>query len=223
MGPSPCCSTYVWIYKPDGTTLVYRRRSSARTAASSTRARCPMTGRYKMLVDPQGTATGSMTLTLYDVPAGRERDHHSRWRGRDRHDRADARPERARPVRRRRRPAHQPEPEPTSRSAPRPAARRASRSEAGRLDARLRHAVRHDRRLRRHEGAARERDLHDPRRPADDRRRLGDADPVRRPAGRDRLDDSGRVAASPSRWARRPARTRSSPSPARRASGSRSA
>ena len=28
----------------------------------------PATGRYKILVDPQATSTGSMTLTLYDVP-----------------------------------------------------------------------------------------------------------------------------------------------------------
>ena len=28
----------------------------------------PVTGRYTILVDPQGTDLGSMTLTLYDVP-----------------------------------------------------------------------------------------------------------------------------------------------------------
>ena len=44
------------------------RLRSGRAAASSTRARSPSTGFYTILVDPQGTDLGSMTLTLYDVP-----------------------------------------------------------------------------------------------------------------------------------------------------------
>ena len=49
------------------------RRSASQTLVGTnggfvdTRA-LPATGRYKILVDPQATSTGSMTLTLYDVP-----------------------------------------------------------------------------------------------------------------------------------------------------------
>ena len=67
MGPSPCCSTYVWIYKPDGTALASQTLVGTNGGFVDTRA-LPTTGRYKILVDPQATSTGSMTLTLYDVP-----------------------------------------------------------------------------------------------------------------------------------------------------------
>jgi hypothetical protein len=67
MGPSPCCSTYVWIYKPDGTALASQTLVGTNGGFVDTRA-LPTTGRYRILVDPQATSTGSMTLTLYDVP-----------------------------------------------------------------------------------------------------------------------------------------------------------
>ena len=67
MGPSPCCSTYVWIYKPDGTALGQQTLVGTNGGFIDTRA-LPTTGRYRIFVDPQATSTGSMTLTLYDVP-----------------------------------------------------------------------------------------------------------------------------------------------------------
>jgi subtilisin family serine protease len=67
MGPSPCCSTYVWIYKPDGTALASQTLVGTNGGFIDTRA-LPTTGRYKIFVDPQATSTGSMTLMLYDVP-----------------------------------------------------------------------------------------------------------------------------------------------------------
>jgi subtilisin family serine protease len=67
IGPSPCCSTYVWIYKPDGTALASQTLVGTKGGFVDTRV-LPATGRYRILVDPQATATGSMTLTLYDVP-----------------------------------------------------------------------------------------------------------------------------------------------------------
>ena len=67
IGPSPCCSTYVWIYKPDGAALGSQTLVGTNGGFVDTRS-LPATGRYRILVDPQQTATGSMTLTLYDVP-----------------------------------------------------------------------------------------------------------------------------------------------------------
>ena len=68
IGASPCCSAQVSIAKPDGTTLVYPTLVGTNGSFLDTRS-LPVSGRYSMLVDPQGTASGSMTLTLYDVPA----------------------------------------------------------------------------------------------------------------------------------------------------------
>ena len=67
MGASTCCSAQVSIWKPDGSNLVYPTLVGTNGGFIDTRA-LPVTGRYSMLVDPQGTAFGSMTLTLYDVP-----------------------------------------------------------------------------------------------------------------------------------------------------------
>jgi hypothetical protein len=68
IGPSSCCSTKVSVRKPDGTTLV--APTSFGTAGGFVDAvTLPVAGTYTIFVDPQGTATGSMTLTLYDVGA----------------------------------------------------------------------------------------------------------------------------------------------------------
>jgi hypothetical protein len=67
IGPSPCCSTYVSILKPDGTALGSQTLVGTNGGFVDTRS-LPATGRYRILVDPQASATGSMTLTLYDVP-----------------------------------------------------------------------------------------------------------------------------------------------------------
>src|SRR5439155_1309873 len=67
IGPSPCCSTKVSIAKPDGSSLTPDALVGTNGGFVDTRA-LPVTGRYRILVDPQSTATGSTTLTLYDVP-----------------------------------------------------------------------------------------------------------------------------------------------------------
>jgi hypothetical protein len=60
-------SATVTLLKPDGTALgstVYVGTSGAFVDVRT----LPVAGSYTFLVDPQTTATGSMTLTLYDVP-----------------------------------------------------------------------------------------------------------------------------------------------------------
>jgi hypothetical protein len=67
IGTSPCCSTKMTISKPDGTNLAPEVLLGTNGGFFDTRT-LPTSGRYRILVDPQGTATGSMTLTLYVVP-----------------------------------------------------------------------------------------------------------------------------------------------------------
>ena len=61
-------SALVSILKPDGTALV-AASSFGPAGTYIDRKSLPVSGSYKILVDPQGTAIGSATLTLYDVPA----------------------------------------------------------------------------------------------------------------------------------------------------------
>ncbi|MDQ3778649.1 MAG: hypothetical protein M3310_07290, partial [Actinomycetota bacterium] len=68
IGTSSCCSTKVSILKPDGTTLVLPTNVGT-TGGFIDATTLPATGSYTIFVDPQSTATGNMTLTLYDVPA----------------------------------------------------------------------------------------------------------------------------------------------------------
>ena len=68
IGPSTCCSTKVSIRKPDGTNLVAPTNVGTAGGFIDTKT-LPVAGAYTILVDPQGTAKGGMTLTLYDVPA----------------------------------------------------------------------------------------------------------------------------------------------------------
>jgi YD repeat-containing protein len=58
----------VYIKKPDGTTLASSTYISSGGAFIDVQT-LPTTGSYTVLLDPQGTNTGSVTLTLYDVPA----------------------------------------------------------------------------------------------------------------------------------------------------------
>jgi len=58
--------TYVSILKPDGTNLVFPVGSTSGFIDTKT---LPVDGTYTILVDPNGTGTGSITITLYDVPA----------------------------------------------------------------------------------------------------------------------------------------------------------
>lgn len=58
----------VYIKKPDGTTLGSTSFVNSSGGFIDTKT-LPVTGTYTILVDPQGTNVGSVTLTLYDVPA----------------------------------------------------------------------------------------------------------------------------------------------------------
>jgi subtilisin family serine protease len=68
IGNSICCSTKVSILNPDGSALVPPTYVGTSGGFLDTRS-LPTNGTYTVVVDPQGTATGSATLTLYDVPA----------------------------------------------------------------------------------------------------------------------------------------------------------
>ena len=68
IGTSTCCSVRVSIRKPDGTNLI--SPSSVGTSGAFFDVQTlPATGVYTIFVDPQNADAGSMTLTLYDVPA----------------------------------------------------------------------------------------------------------------------------------------------------------
>jgi hypothetical protein len=60
-------SAIVSIRKPDGTTLVSNRYLSSSSLFIDVTT-LPVAGTYSIVVDPQRAATGSVTLTLYDVP-----------------------------------------------------------------------------------------------------------------------------------------------------------
>jgi subtilisin family serine protease len=68
VGPSTLSLAYVSITKPDGSSFVGNTLFVTTGTFIDTRA-LPVAGTYTVTVDPQGTATGSATLTLYDVPA----------------------------------------------------------------------------------------------------------------------------------------------------------
>ena len=68
MGTSTCCGVKVSILRPDGRALVSSVFVGTSGGFIDTKT-LPSTGTYTVLVDPQKTATGSMTLELYDVPA----------------------------------------------------------------------------------------------------------------------------------------------------------
>jgi large repetitive protein len=67
IGSSACCSMRVSIRKPDGTSLVSPIFVGTAGGFLDT-ATLPVTGTYSIFVDPQGSATGSLTLTLHEVP-----------------------------------------------------------------------------------------------------------------------------------------------------------
>ena len=59
-------TTYVTVYKPDGTTLAPTIYASTFGAFLDTQT-LPVTGSYSILINPLSYNTGSMTLTLYDA------------------------------------------------------------------------------------------------------------------------------------------------------------
>ena len=67
-GTSTCCSVRISILRPNGTVLV-TPVSAGTNGGFLDAVVLPTTGTYAIFVDPQGPATGSATLTLYNVPA----------------------------------------------------------------------------------------------------------------------------------------------------------
>ena len=68
IGTSSCCAMKVSIRKPDGGTLI-APTYLGKTGGYIDVAVLPATGTYTVVVDPEGTATGSLRATVYDVPA----------------------------------------------------------------------------------------------------------------------------------------------------------
>ena len=68
IGTSTCCSTRVSILNPDGSTLVSPTFFGTSGGFIDVQT-LATTGTYTIVVDPQSADTGSMTLTLYSVPA----------------------------------------------------------------------------------------------------------------------------------------------------------
>jgi hypothetical protein len=66
MGTSSCCSTLVSIKKPEGSNLVSPKYIG--TSGGTIESATTVAGTYTIFVDPQGNATGKMTLTLVDPP-----------------------------------------------------------------------------------------------------------------------------------------------------------
>ena len=62
-----CLAVRDFVKKPDGTTLASLDLCSGSGFIDT--VVLPVTGTYTILIDPQGTTTGSQTLTLYNVPA----------------------------------------------------------------------------------------------------------------------------------------------------------
>jgi subtilisin family serine protease len=67
IGTSSYSSAKVSILNPDGSTLVAPTYFGTSGGFVDTKT-LPVEGRYTILIDPQSSATGSVTLTLYDVP-----------------------------------------------------------------------------------------------------------------------------------------------------------
>jgi hypothetical protein len=71
IGTSCCSSAALSISGPDGTVLLAPSGVGTRGGFVDTRT-LPLTGSYRVVVDPQGDSVGSATLTLYDVPPDTE-------------------------------------------------------------------------------------------------------------------------------------------------------
>jgi hypothetical protein len=68
IGTSGCCSTKVSILNPDGSLLAIPTYVGTSGGFLDTKT-LPVDGRYTIEVDPQSATGGSVTATLYDVPA----------------------------------------------------------------------------------------------------------------------------------------------------------
>ena len=66
VGTSSCCSTKVTLLRPDG--RVVSTATVGTNGGFLDAAALAQTGTYAVVVDPQGAATGSATITLHEVP-----------------------------------------------------------------------------------------------------------------------------------------------------------
>jgi subtilisin family serine protease len=73
IGTSCCSSAKVSVVKPDGTTLVAPTSFGTNGVFVDTRT-LPLTGSYRIIIDPQSAAVGSAAVTLYDVPSDEQVD-----------------------------------------------------------------------------------------------------------------------------------------------------
>src|SRR5262245_27818086 len=71
IGTSCCSSASISIAAPDGSTLLAPSGFGTRGGFVDTRT-LPLSGSYRIVVDPSGDSVGSATLTLYDVPSDAE-------------------------------------------------------------------------------------------------------------------------------------------------------
>src|SRR5207247_6520454 len=72
-GTSGSCTVVVSLRKPDGSLLNPPSGTGGQCIAYGgsyefTETNLPVDGTYTIYVDPQGSNTGSLTVTLYDVP-----------------------------------------------------------------------------------------------------------------------------------------------------------
>jgi subtilisin family serine protease len=67
MGSSTCCSSKVGLLKPDGSSLLLGTLFGTNGGFVDTKV-LPLSGTYKIVLDPQGMDVGGATATLYDVP-----------------------------------------------------------------------------------------------------------------------------------------------------------
>jgi hypothetical protein len=71
IGSSCCSSAKVSILKPDGTAVLSPTNFGTNGGFIDTKT-LPLTGPYRVEIDPQANAVGSATATLYDVPPDSE-------------------------------------------------------------------------------------------------------------------------------------------------------
>src|SRR5436309_2874086 len=69
IGSSSCCSLLASILKPDGSTMSGTTKYVGTSGGYLDTVTLPSSGTYTVFLDPQGTATGSATVTTYDEVA----------------------------------------------------------------------------------------------------------------------------------------------------------
>src|SRR5436305_856497 len=76
IGSSSCCSLLASILKPDGSTMSGTTKYVGTSGGYLDTVTLPTSGTYTIFLDPQGAATGSATVTTYDVTAEADPSEH---------------------------------------------------------------------------------------------------------------------------------------------------